>query len=420
MAPLARLVTTTIAGLLLLPVLLIGIQDKADLEVFHNRSLNHWPATQLIEKSPVEYFKAVKGWLGDRVFPIIGVSLWVKTILLDVLGSPPQRRVTMGRDGYIFLNGASDTDVYGIFESVCVRAHDPAMSRKVAKALEALTTYVQSTGIKVDVVVMPTMASLYADKLPNSVPEKYRSSCGERSKGNSPLIELAARSAGMFTYPLREMNATRDADGFFPKANWHPSGLSLKVARDNYLIRQNLALPDKERLQLDSGPSEILATYRIIRKFPLYRVLADGLEERTAESEKLANLIRDLFPVPRVITHTYASTTAPNKETVLMLSDSFGDLSSGVFAGAFYKLLHVTTNDMPEHNAPVLVDRVAKNQKLDRIILLVMEGNLERVTNWAKAFETASGLSAFHGLFTKPAPEIGPIIAALSCEEQHR
>lgn len=414
-APSARWLTTAIAGLLFLPVVLIGIQNKVNLEAFHNRLLRPWPAVDLFQKSPVEYFGAAKGWLADRVFPIVGVSQLTKATLLDVLGSPPQRRVTMGRDGYIFLNGSSDADVYGIFDSVCVRAHESAMSRKVAAALTSLAAYSQARGVKVDVVVVPTMASLYAENLPDSVPTKYRTACGERAKGNSPLIEVASQSDGRMTYPLREMNAARGDAAFFPKANWHANGLSLKVARDAYLGRRALALPTSERLELTSGQSEILSTYRIARNFPVYRILDDSLAEKPAEAEALANLTRDLFSVPRVVTHAYESTTAPNRETVLMLSDSYGDFASGVFGGAFGKLLHVTTNDMAERNAPMLVDRVAKVQKLDRIILLVMEGNLERVINWAQAFSSTFSESAFDAPVTESVPKIDSS-SAVSCE----
>ncbi len=322
----------------------------------------------------------------------------------------------MGRNGYIFLNGASDENVNGIFEGVCVRAHDPTVSRQVAASLDSLALYSKASGIKVDVVVVvPTMASLYAANLPDTVPERIRAACSERAKGNSPLVELAAQSGGSFTYPLREMNTARDDEAFFPKANWHASGLSLKVARDTYLTQRALSLPTGERLELGSGPSEILASYRIVRNFPVYRLIDDALAEKRADAEALANLARDLFSVPLVVTHAYESAKAPNRETVLMLSDSYGNFSSGVFAGAFGKLLHVNTNDMAERNAPILVDRVAKSHKLQRIILLVMEGNLERVVGWSKAFAAVSSEGEFDASVVEAVPKIDPD-AAIPCE----
>ena len=385
-APSARILTSAIAALLLLPVAMIGIQNNAELESFHNRSLRQWPKAQLFNKRPVDYFNTAKGWLSDRIFPIIEVSLASKKALLYVLNSSPQKRVTMGRNGYLFLNGSSESDVYGIFDNACLSAHEPAISVALKAALQSVSSYSRNRGITVDVVVVPTMATIYANNLPNSVPIKFRAACSERSKGNSPLVVLAEQSGGKFAYPLLEMNAARDDEAFFPKANYHPRGLSLKVARDTYLLKQRLSPPSGEMLELGSVPSEILSSYRIVRNLPVYHLRNEALVVSPSNAEVLAKLAGDLFTVPRIETHAYESPNAPNRETVLMLSDSFGSFSSEVFAGAFGKLLQINTNDMPESNAPVLVDRIDKTQKIDRIILLVNEGNIGRVINWAKAF----------------------------------
>ena len=385
-APSARILTSAIAALLLLPVAMIGIQNNAELESFHNRSLRHWPEAKLFIKKPVDYFNATKGWLGDRIFPIIEVSVASKKALLYVLNSSPQKRVTIGRNGYLFLNGASESDVYGIFENGCLRAHEPAISVALKAALQSVSRYSRNRGITVDVVVIPTMASIYANNLPNSVPIKIRAACSERSRGNSPLVVLAEESGGKFVYPLLEMNAARDDEAFFPKANFHPNGLSLKVVRDTYLLKQRLSQPSGEILELGSGPSEILSSYLIVRNFPVYNLRNEALVVSPSNAEVLAKLARDLFTVPRSENHAYESPNAPNRETVLMLSDSFGGFSSAFFAGAFSKLLQVNTNGMAESNAPVLVDRIDKTQKIHRIILLVNEGNIARVISWAKAF----------------------------------
>ena len=287
-APSARILTSAIAALLLLPVAMIGIQNNAELESFHNRSLRQWPKAQLFNKKPVDYFNTAKGWLGDRIFPIIKVSLATKKALLYVLNSPPQKRVTIGRNGYLFLNGSSESDVYGIFENACLRAHEPAISVALKAALQSVSSYSRNRGITVDVVVVPTMATIYANNLPNSVPIKIRAACSERSRGNSPLVVLAEESGGKFVYPLLEMNAARDDEAFFPKANFHPNGLSLKVVRDTYLLKQRLSQPSGEILELGSGPSEILSSYLIVRNFPVYNLRNEALVVSPSNAEVLA------------------------------------------------------------------------------------------------------------------------------------
>jgi hypothetical protein len=374
--------------LLFLPIAMISVQSNSNLESFHNRSLRHWPEAQLFLNSPVDYFSAAKGWINDRVFPIVEVSLTSKRVLLELLNVPPENRVTMGRNGHIILNGANDKDLYRLFEDVCFYPHNPASMEMITKALHSLSDYSRSMNIKVDVVLVPTAPTLYANYLPKSVPEKYRVACGESAKGNSLLVAMAGQSDGALTYPLLEMIAARDDDAFFPKANFHPQGLSIKVVRDAYLQQQKLSSPSGEKLELTSGPSEILKAYRISRNIPVYRLSNDALHEMPDEIKALDDLAEDLssVPQPHGETNAYESANAPNKETVLMLSDSFGAKSSSVFAGAFNKVLQRNVMGMAASNAPVFVDRVRKSQNIDRVILLLNEGNLGVLIEWGKAF----------------------------------
>lgn len=384
----ARLITTVIAALLFLPIAMISVQSNSNLESFHNRLLRHWPEAQLFVKSPVDYFAAAKDWINDRVFPIVEVSLTSKRLLLELLNVPPEKRVTMGRNDHIILNGASDKDLYRLFEDVCFYPHDPASLEMITKALHSLSDYSRSRNIEVDVILVPTAPTLYGNYLPDSVPEKYRVACGESAKGNSLLVATARQSDGALTYPLLEMIAARDDEAFFPKANYHPRGLSIKVVRDTYLQQQKLSPPSGEKLELTSGPSEILSAYRISRNVPVYQLHNDALHEMLDEIEALDNLAGDLSNAPQRHgeTNAYESVDAPNKETVLMLSDSFGAKSSSVFAGAFSKLLQRNVMAMAASNAPIFVDRVRKSQKLNRVILLLNEGNLGVLLEWGKAF----------------------------------
>jgi len=66
-----------------------------------------------------------------------------------------------------------------------------------------------------------------------------------------------------------------------------------------------------------------------------------------------------------------------------MLSDSFGDWASFAFAGAFRQLIHVNTNDLRRRQASRLLDRLTEFDRIDRVILLVQEGNTERITTLA-------------------------------------
>jgi hypothetical protein len=68
-----------------------------------------------------------------------------------------------------------------------------------------------------------------------------------------------------------------------------------------------------------------------------------------------------------------------------MISDSFGNASAEIFAGAFRELLHVTTNDIKAELLPELLKRVAVLGRIDRIIMLVEEGGTDIVVAWSNS-----------------------------------
>ncbi|MBF0482188.1 MAG: hypothetical protein HQK81_06370 [Desulfovibrionaceae bacterium] len=381
----AKFIASIVAILLSLPVVLIGLQGRGDLESFHNRILNEWPRFPLWE-DPKKYFADAKLWIDDRVYPIIQLSVFRTELLLNVFDRPPQKRITIGKNGFIFLNGGTESTVFSIFEEVCINSHRESVAADLRDALATLQAYSKRSGIIFDVVMVPTLPTVYGDYLPESVPEKIRGACRERAAGRSPLIELSRNSAGRFCYPLLEMNAARGDEAFFPKANFHAYGMSMKVVRDAYLSARGLAIPTHERLEPGRFPAEILTMYRIVKNIPAYRFGNDAIHEYKGAAMVFAKRIKDLFRAPKIDTRILSCSTAPNGETVFMLSDSFGTNASEVFAGAFRRLLQATSNNMPDSQAPILLDRVKKMEHIDRVILLVEESNAGRIIDWARAF----------------------------------
>jgi hypothetical protein len=383
-SPKAKLFTSALALLLLVPVFGLFLQETSSLERFHNRTLIKWPGMGGLRDDPVAYFKQARAWLADRVFPIVQASMLQKRLLLYVLRTPPERRITMGRDGFIFVNGISEDSINGIFESVCVTAHsEPAISA-FRKSLPGIASYAERRATPVDVVVVPTSTTLFGDYLPASVPERFRRACKARTDGESPLLALQESRKPLVVFPFLEMKAARDDPAFFPKGNWHPSGLSLKVVRDAYLARRNVKEPVPETLERTTSPSEILRTYGIDFELPVYRVHNGSVAENPSRNESLRRRVADLFASPWFTTHAFSNGGAVVPEVALLLSDSYGELAAPVFAGAFKELFQITTNDLKPARTTELIDRVSSVAHVDRVILLVQEGNTERIVEYSR------------------------------------
>ena len=212
----------------------------------------------------------------------------------------------LGRDGYIFVNGASDAGVNGLFEGQCQASQSEATYQALLQSLPKLKETSQNLGVTVHAIAVPMTATLYADHLPRSVSPQLRSACLEVLTGETRLSKLDLRTDLSFIYPFTEMKALRDTEGFFPKANYHPMGMSLKVIRDVYLKRAGIDAKIDETLVLKRVPSEILNTYGVTVTYPEYEIRNDRITEDAAAATRVGATLADLFLRPPV-TKVYAN-----------------------------------------------------------------------------------------------------------------
>ena len=379
----ARVWTSILAACLLIPTLGIALQREDSLEEFHKRRLSKLPERGQFFEDPPAYFRAARAWVSDRAFPIAQATRLEKRVAYFALGAAPEPRITIGKDGHVFVNGAGNDSLFGLIESTCLKAHLGGTARTLERSLRRWSKIGQDRKLRVDVIAVPTAASLYADKLPDSVPVALRDACRERMNGNSALLRVRAPRDVGYVYPLPEMLAQRGDAAFFPRANWHPTGLSLKVVRDTYLATLQALEPVAETLDLGVAPSELLSDYGISEDEPTYLMRNPHVSEQPARNAELKSALSSLFVGGRPSTHVYSNTKPVLAETAVMLSDSFGDWASFAFAGAFRQLIHVNTNDLRAHRAGRLLDQLAEFEHIDRLIVLVQEGNTERITTLA-------------------------------------
>jgi hypothetical protein len=366
------------------------LQTTEQLELFHNRRLTAPPAAREFLIHPVAAFAGARRWLAERAYPIRKAAQWRRRLLLDVFHTPPQRNVALGSDGFVFLTGPSEESRYSIAQGSCIDAHIPQAGAGMQRALEQLAAYGRREGIAVDVVVMPTLLTLYPEHLPAAVPRKYREACARMAAGESALLHVAPVAGVTYTFPFLAMQAQRNDPGFFPQASWHASGRSAQVTRDAYLAGLGLAPPAAERIETSTAPSEILRMYGLTRERPIYVVHNDTVTPDAQADSAFRSAIADLIPNPYFITAAYANSAPLRDESVLMISDSYGQLPAPLFAAAFRSLLQLTANELPPDKLSELIARTKRLQRMDRLILLIHDGSYSRVRDWTQALESAA------------------------------
>jgi hypothetical protein len=373
-----------LAQLLAAPALGIVLQDEAELAAFHNHALAAWPALERLRTEPVSYFQGARTWLSERIFPIQLVTRVQKSVLVHWLHEAPEPRIALGEDGHIFLNGASNDTLFGLYGAACVHAQSASTARSLEQALRYWATLAQLRGYTSDFVVIPTAATLYADMLPESTPAHLRRACLDTMAGRTALMSVHApkHTSSHFLYPLGEMLAAKRDEAFYPKGNWHPVGLSLKVVRDTYLAQLGLQPDVRENMRHGLGPAEILVGYGIDWARPRY-FLENPAVSVVAERDSLVRrAIAPLFRGDRFVTHFYENSRPVLDQTALLLTDSFGDLAAEVFAGAFRKLVQVNLNDLQAGSQSQVIDLVQRVERVDRVIFLIQEGNAHGLSRW--------------------------------------
>ncbi len=380
-SPTARILIAVFALLLAIPVLTIPSNDEEKLRLFHNRTLERWPPAKQFVPDPVGAFRQASRWMADRAGPIMKAATLEKELLIFVLGTPPQRRITLGKDGYIFVNGVSDGGVNGLFEAQCQASQSEGTYRALLQSLPKLKEIGQILGVSVHAIAVPMTSTLYADHLPRSVPPNLRSACLEVLTGETRLSKLDQRADLNFIYPFEEMKASRDTEGFFPKANYHPMGMSLKTIRDVYLRRAGIDAKINETLELKSLPSEILNTYGVTVTYPEYEIRNDRITEDGAAATRVAATIAELFYRPPV-TKVYANSGGSSR-TALLLTDSVGIAGAPVFAAGFKRLVWVYRVGMKSAaDAGTLLERLRAVEPIDTMILLLQVGSASEFVPW--------------------------------------
>jgi hypothetical protein len=371
----ARLCIAVIALLLAIPAVTIPSNSEEKLRSFHNRTLEVWPRSKKLVRDPAGYFRQAGRWMADRAGPIIEAASLEKRLLIFVLGTPPQPRITLGKDGYVFVNGSSDELIDDLFEGECRASQTEATYQALARSLPKLGEIGPQLGVSVHAIAVPMTSILYADHLPRSVPAKLREACLSELTGESRLSTLDRQPELNFIYPFAEMKALRDTEGFFPKANYHPMGMSLKVLRDVYLRRAGIEATIDESLELRSVASEILSTYGMSVAYPEYVIRNDRIATDAAAGQRIKGALIDLFAADKLEVKVYVNTGHATR-TALLLSDSVGIAAAPVFAAGFRRLVWVYKRGIRSAaDAGTLLARVRAIEPVDTMILLLNVGS---------------------------------------------
>lgn len=357
-----------LAALLALPAVLVPLQSRDALEAFHNRVLAPPPAA--FARDPAGWFAAANRWLADRVYPIVAATYGKNRLAYFAFGISPARNVTVARGGLVFLNGTDAEHENNLVENACANPAVPEMRARLERALAVIAAFGRRRGLPIDVLMMPTVPVLYGDRLPRSLPPRLRAACAAALTGPAPLARVRAPEGMHFVYPLDPMRDLREDPAMFPLGNFHPDGLSVKVATEAFLAAVGAVTPVLKAVPTIDA-SELLSDHGIYALLPRYAVDGTEVVEDDRAAIRIVEATRPFYDSPHDAA-VYRDPAAPNAEAVLMLSDSYGDKQSFSFASAFRTVVQTPA---PERDLSAVMDAIRAVIPFDRLVLVFNDGN---------------------------------------------
>jgi hypothetical protein len=313
--------------------------EKRSLEV-----LPGWPG--VLESS--SYFAALSRFADDHVGFALAVSRFVRRTRFYVLADDPAVNISVGKDGFVFLNSHLPERPFDVFEFLCVKGANEARYEHMALEVESTFEWFESRGYMPSLGIAVTKPVLYPENLPGRVPAKYRDAC--RTFGSRPsiprrLAALGRNSGRVIHYPFDEFMLQRAKPAFYPKECFHWYGLSAHVFARGLLAQLGIqAGPEfEEGATLDTVPADMHSFTGFGRRVTAWRFpyRAYGLEQRPGEPK----MIVEYYRRARVEDFsTWTSATPLTDRSALLISNSFGENVAEHLAPGFERLIHVNVN----------------------------------------------------------------------------
>lgn len=348
------------------------VEDTKKRELIENRSLTPFPSLDVQALLTGTFFSQLDLYLSDHFGYSEKLHRFHQSIVYFIFRDDPVPNLTVGRDGFVFLNSHSRDTPYAALESLCIqdgsKGDQPSLEQHWPSILESIS----SRGMRAVVAVVPSKPVLYPEMLPRRVPEALRKACRDYGGSNNRMVQLrrqgAKRGLAIY-YPFEEFAATRYTGNFYPKENFHWAGESIHLFMvglfDTLGITPTTAyLAEPQVTDTRAELSRVLGV-RLTATIRDYDYPEFGVMERPREPAYISQWYS------RASDFREASTDNPlTSRTALLISNSFGAFAVKHLAPAYRKVVQVNVNDVLPEEGAGFFEAVIRRVAPDDIIFL--------------------------------------------------
>lgn len=348
------------------------VEDTKKRELIENRALTPFPNPDIQSLFTGSFFSQLDLYLSDHFGYSRKLHRFHQSIVYFVFRDDPVPNLTLGRDGFVFLNSHSRDTPYSAFESLCVGGGDAEDRPPVEQHWPDVLEELNRLGLRATLAVVPSKPGIYPEMLPRRVPESLRKACRDYGSIDNRMVRLrreGERRDLAIYYPFDEFSAARFSGNFYPKENFHWAGESIHLFMLGLFDVLGIAATesysaDPERTVIKAELSRILGV-RLTATIRDFGYDAFGVTERTREPP----FVRQWYS--RASDFREALTDNPmTSRTALLISNSFGVFAVRHLAPAYRRIVHINVNNvLPEEGAGFL-ENVVRRVAPDDLIFM--------------------------------------------------
>ena len=398
------LLLALLTGFLALPAF-IGLvwNDSSSMQKLENRKMAPLPAFALFKKDPARYIKGLDDFLKDRVGGRRLANEAYRELRYYVLKDPPLSNVSIGRDGFVFMNSHRIDRPNFVYHLLCEQQTKPSdtLFKEMDQIFTSISRYYGQRGYPVTITAAPTNVSIYPDKLPLTLDKKYRDLCQAYDNNDALLYQLQrqGRQSGRYTiyYPLALFKQHRDEPYFWPKELFHWSGRSAFLFARDLLVQSGIV----DTLKLDD-PAEVALVgddlvmfFGFSRKVKAYKYPYADFQTTVKEPEWITSLSKQ-----KGMLH-FTTANGLSQKKGLLISNSFGIELAPHLAKGFSDFYFFNLNHLRPEDASRFFSGIVDKTKPDHIYILFDDAGIIAAPQRLKAFLGLAGT-------TYGAPRLSP------------
>ena len=390
----ARILIALLTCFLGLPAF-IGLvwNDGSSMQKLENRKMAPLPSPALFKKDPARYIKGLDDFLKDRVGGRRLANQAYRELRYYVLKDPPLSNVSIGRDGFVFMNSHRIDRPNFVYHLLCEQQANPAdtLLQEMDQIFTSVSSYYRQRGYPVTITAAPTNVAIYPDKLPLTLDRKYRDLCQAYDNNNALLYQLQrmGQQTGRYTvyYPLALFKQHRDEPYFWPKELFHWSGRSAFLFARDLLVQSGivdtLKLDDPAKVGLVGD--DLVMFFGFSRKVKAYKYPYANFQTTVQEPEWITSLSKQ-----KGMLH-FTTANGLSQKKGLLISNSFGIELAPHLAKGFSDFYFFNLNHLRPEDAPRFFKNIVDKTQPDHIYILFDDAGIIAAPQRLGAFLKLAG-----------------------------